>query len=158
DIFQRLPGLSADVAVPDDLAIGSDRDHTGGRYDRALTRHLAVRSHRFGQGWGIDALSIHEYLLVPKNFTSKAFTTRITPSLHSRRQLPRRRVSCLGFQLDHYLIELAAELERHLVGVVLDNRRAGVLADVEGFVERETNTDGTLDVTFGHLLAVHAER
>jgi hypothetical protein len=42
------------------------------------------------------------------------------------------------------LLSLPGEPERHLVGVILDHRRAGVLADVEGLVERETNCDGTL--------------
>src|SRR5262249_5646264 len=50
------------------------------------------------------------------------------------------------------------ELERHLVGVVLDDRRAGVLADIKHLVERETTADRTLDLALGHLLAVHAER
>ena len=55
-------------------------------------------------------------------------------------------------------LERAGESERHLVGVVLDDRRAGVLADVKHLVERETTADRTLDLALGHLLAVHAER
>src|SRR5262245_64812075 len=83
---------------------------------------------------------------------------RIRTASITRQRLLRRRVSWLRFQLDHELVELASELERHLVGVVLDDRRAGVLADVKHLVERETTADRTLDLALGHLLAVHAER
>src|SRR5262245_60675555 len=74
------------------------------------------------------------------------------------RSRPARRAVELLLQLDHELAELAGELERHLLGVVFDDRRAGVLADVERLVERETAADRALDLALGHLLAVHAER
>src|SRR5262245_42010890 len=72
-----------------------------------------------------------------------------------RRQPPGRRRCSL--QLDDNLVELACEFARHSGEVVLDDRRAGVLANVEGLVERETNSDGTLNRTLGDLLAVYGE-
>src|SRR5262245_6983160 len=71
---------------------------------------------------------------------------------------PARTAGALLVQLDHELVELAGELERHFVDVVLDDRRAGVLADVEGLVEREPAADRPLESAIGHLLAIHAER
>jgi hypothetical protein len=44
-------------------------------------------------------------------------------------------------------LERAGESERHLVGVVLDDRRAGVLADIERLIPGEPAGYGPLDLT-----------
>lgn len=56
-------------------------------------------------------------------------------------------------EVDDDFLDLAGELERNVV--VLAHRRASVLADVEGFIQRETNGHGATDATFGNLLAIH---
>src|SRR5262249_2310067 len=45
----------------------------------------------------------------------------------------------LRFENYENLLQGARERKRHLVDVVLDNRRAGVLADVERLIERESD-------------------
>jgi hypothetical protein len=50
-------------------------------------------------------------------------------------------------QLDHEPLEHAGESERHLVGVVLDDRRAGVRADIERLIQGEPAGYGPLDLT-----------
>src|SRR5215831_8692634 len=61
-------------------------------------------------------------------------------------------------QTDHELAEGAGELERHLVGIILDDRRAGIGADVERFIEREPRLNRALDAALRHLLAVNQQR
>jgi hypothetical protein len=67
-------------------------------------------------------------------------------------------VVSLDLQFNRELLELAGEPERHLVGVVLEHRGAGVFADVEGLAEGEAKTHGALDPVLGHLPAVDGER
>jgi hypothetical protein len=42
--------------------------------------------------------------------------------------------------------------------VVLANRCAGILADIEGLVEGDTIRDGTWQLFTGHLVPIHAQR
>ena len=64
----------------------------------------------------------------------------------------------IGTELDIDLLKLAGELERHLRIVIVDDRRSGVFADIEAFIEREfADGRGLLDPIFGHLLAIDRE-
>src|SRR5262245_38069107 len=63
-----------------------------------------------------------------------------------------------GAELDLDLVKGAAELERHLCVIFVDHRRSRVFADVETFVERESNRLGQLDAAFGDFLAVDRKR
>src|SRR5262245_5033869 len=56
------------------------------------------------------------------------------------------------------LVERAAERERHLRVVFVDDRRPSVLPDIETLVEREPERLGQLDATLGHLPAIDRER
>jgi hypothetical protein len=57
-------------------------------------------------------------------------------------------------QVDGQFLELASELERHPVVIVLDDRCAGVGAYVERLVERESGTNRLRDSTLCDALAV----
>ncbi len=48
-------------------------------------------------------------------------------------------------EFDHDLVELAGEVEWHLGLVILDDRRAGVFADVQRLVRRNAEGDGSLN-------------
>ena len=58
-------------------------------------------------------------------------------------------------EVDDYLLDLAGELERHVI--VCTHRRSGVFTDIETFVERETTRDRLFDAGLSDLLAVHRE-
>ena len=57
---------------------------------------------------------------------------------------------------DENPLQVAGELERDLV--VLADRRAGVLADIQGFVNGHAERSGPLDAAFGDRLVVHGDR
>src|SRR3990172_9433388 len=59
-------------------------------------------------------------------------------------------------QPDDDAVDFARELERHVV--VLADRRAGVLADIQRFIDRDAERDGALDPALGDLLVVHRQR
>src|SRR5438876_12173202 len=59
-------------------------------------------------------------------------------------------------QFDYGLLEIAGELERHVI--VFADGRAGVLAAVERLIEREAESERALDAARGHRLAVHLDR
>src|SRR3990172_107410 len=59
-------------------------------------------------------------------------------------------------QPDDDAVEAARELERHVV--VLADRRAGVLTDIQRFIDRDAERDGALDPALGDLLVVHRQR
>src|SRR5262249_51912289 len=61
-------------------------------------------------------------------------------------------------QLNVDLVERAAERERHLRVVFVDDRRPSVLPDIETLVEREPERLGQIDATLGHLPAIDRER
>src|SRR5262249_48801525 len=54
-------------------------------------------------------------------------------------------------------LEVAAKWERHFALILLQNRGAGVLPDVEGFIEREANPYGPRDTTLRDLLFIHQQ-
>jgi hypothetical protein len=60
-------------------------------------------------------------------------------------------------QFDDDLLEVAGELERHLVQIVLDDGCAGVLAHVQRLIERKAGGDGAFNHALRHLLAIHRE-
>src|SRR5262249_20673887 len=62
-----------------------------------------------------------------------------------------------SLQLDHQPLERAGETERHLVGVVFEDRRAGVLADIERPIQGEPAGYVPLDLPLGHLRTVHQQ-
>src|SRR5262245_39996238 len=68
------------------------------------------------------------------------------------------RCELAGAELDLDLVKGAAELERHLCVVFVDHRRSRVFADIEAFVERESNRLGQLDAAFRDFLAVNRKR
>src|ERR1700722_8832550 len=55
-------------------------------------------------------------------------------------------------QLDGEFFQIAREPEGHMI--ILTDRRAGVLADVQRFIGGDAEWNGSLDAAFGHLLAV----
>src|SRR5262245_111866 len=62
-------------------------------------------------------------------------------------------------ELDLDLLQCAGELERHLRVVVVDDRRAGVHADIEALIECELSERiRLLDMTFADFLSIDDER
>src|SRR6516225_11532656 len=53
-------------------------------------------------------------------------------------------------------VDLARELERHVVIKV--HRRAGILADIETFLEREPDRNSLLESPLRHFPAIHRKR
>src|SRR5215470_3696698 len=82
---------------------------------------------------------------------------RSGPRLFCLESLPLLCRQLLGLEYHHDLLQGAGELERHLVEVGLDDRRSGVLADVEGLIERETHRDGLFDSPLCYLLPIDEE-
>src|SRR6185295_15912365 len=64
----------------------------------------------------------------------------------------------LRFEVEGQLVDLARELEGHIVAI-FDERQRGacVLADIEAFILRERDGGGVLHGILGHLLTVHGE-
>src|SRR6516164_5579763 len=54
----------------------------------------------------------------------------------------------------HEFRQRSGERERHLAVIFLQHRRACVLADVEGLIERKANADGHGNLSFSNLLLV----
>jgi hypothetical protein len=76
----------------------------------------------------------------------------------SRTLLAIRFRDLLRFEFEGQLVDLAGELERHIVAILDERQRgAGVLADVEGFVFRERDRGGVFHGIPGHFLTVHVQ-
>src|SRR6516165_8773223 len=63
----------------------------------------------------------------------------------------------LRFENDDKFLERARERKRHLVDVVLHHRSSRVTADIEGFIERETNRYRSRNPSLRDRLSVHEE-
>src|SRR5262249_49365581 len=61
-------------------------------------------------------------------------------------------------EVDDDLVERATELEWHFCVVFVDNRRTGVLANVEALIEREPQRLGQQNAPLSNFLAVDGER
>ncbi len=59
-------------------------------------------------------------------------------------------------QVDNDFLDLAGKLERHVV--ILAYGRAGVFSDIEGFIDRETNWNCSVDPPLRDLFAVDTNR
>src|SRR5580698_63011 len=64
----------------------------------------------------------------------------------------------IGTELELDLAECSVELERHLRVVLIDDRRARILSDVETLVEREPKGNGLLETPLSGLFAIDGER
>ncbi len=53
--------------------------------------------------------------------------------------------------------DLAVVGERHAIRVILEDGRATILADVEGFIDRVDEGHGVIDGGFGDFGAIHLE-
>src|SRR3954452_22651264 len=61
-------------------------------------------------------------------------------------------------EFEGHFVDPSSELERHVVAVFEQRqRRAGVLANIEGFVFREGNRRGVIQGIAGHFLTVHIQ-
>jgi hypothetical protein len=58
---------------------------------------------------------------------------------------------------DRQLLQGSGENERHLRGVVFNQGRPRIGADIKGFVQRETTADGAFDPRPRNLLAVNEQ-
>src|SRR5208337_5312520 len=59
--------------------------------------------------------------------------------------------------VDDDLLEGASELEWHLIGVVLTDRGAGILADVQRLIEGEAEGQRPFDAACRGFLSVHGQ-
>src|SRR5262245_21172524 len=63
----------------------------------------------------------------------------------------------MSLQVDDHLLDLARELERHSPGIVLQDRRASVFADVQRLIDGVQEWHRSFDSTLRYRIAIHGK-